>query len=44
MGSSVADAEDSEKVVSLLDSEVAEVSAVVCVALVDTDDVLCVVA
>lgn len=38
MGSSVADAEDSEEVVSLLDSEVAEVSAVVCVALVDTDD------
>ena len=32
MGSSVADAEDSEEVVSLLDSEVAEVSAVVCVS------------
>ena len=44
MGSSVADAEDSEEVVSLLDSEVAEVSAVVCVALVYTDDVRCVVA
>lgn len=44
MGSSVADAEDSEEVVSLLDSEVAEVSAVVCVALVDTDDVRCFVA
>lgn len=43
MGSSVTDAEDSEEVVSLSDSEVAEVSAVVCVALVDTYDVRSVV-
>ena len=43
-GGSVTDAEDSEEVVSFCDSEVAEVSAVVYVALVDTDDVRCVVA